>query len=209
MAFWTTEIRYIADNGVLYAVIRALNLTLLSNQELLRLLLGTQADYRAYAASLHPLFSASNGALQKRCAAARELVMRWLQEDLHHRSLLGRPAAVESYLRLYFSGREHESFVVLFLDAQNQLISAEELFRGTLTQTAVYPREILKAALRHNAAGVIFAHNHPSGLAEPSNADRRLTETLQKVLVLVDIKVLDHFIVAGSNALSFAEHGWL
>jgi DNA repair protein RadC len=195
--------------AALCVVALALNFTRLSNQELLRLLFGTKADYRAYASSLHALFSASGGPLQKRGAAARELVIRWLHEELHQRSLLGRPAAVEEYLRLYFSGREHESFVVLFLDAQNHLISAEELFRGTLTQTAVYPREILKAALRHNAAGVIFAHNHPSGLAEPSHADRRLTETLQKALVLVDIKVLDHFIVAGRHALSFAERGWL
>jgi len=186
-----------------------LNFTRLTNQELLRLLFGGHADYRAYECSLHPLFSASGSALQKRGAAARELVTRWLHEELHQQCLLARPAAVEEYLRLYFSDREHESFVVLFLDAQNHLISAEELFRGTLTQTAVYPREILKAALRHNAASVIFAHNHPSGLAQPSTADRRLTETLQKALVLVDIKVLDHIIVAGRSALSFAERGWL
>ncbi len=191
------------------AAVRALNLTRLTNQELLRLLFGSNADYHAYEASLHPLFSTSGGALQKRGAAARELVTRWLHEELHQRSLLAKPAAVEEYLRLYFSGREHESFVVLFLDAQNHLISVEELFRGTLTQTAVYPREILKVALHHNAAGVIFAHNHPSGMAHPSTADRRLTETLQKALDLVDIKVLDHFIVAGRSALSFAERGWL
>ncbi|MHB8354735.1 MAG: RadC family protein [Burkholderiales bacterium] len=186
-----------------------MNFSRLTNQELLRVLFGANADYGAYECSLHLLFSASGSVLQKRGAAARELVTRWLHEELHQHSLLARPAAVEEYLQLYFSGREHESFVVLFLDAQNHLISAEELFRGTLTQTAVYPREILKAALRHNAASVIFAHNHPSGLAQPSTADRRLTETLQKALVLVDIKVLDHFIVAGSNALSFAERGWL
>ena len=173
------------------------------------MLFGARADCRAYESSLHLLFSASGSALQKRGAAARELVIRWLHEELHRQSLLARPAVVEEYLRLYFNGREHESFVVLFLDAQNRLISAEELFRGTLTQTAVYPREILKTALRHNAASVIFAHNHPSGLAQPSTADRRLTETLQKALDLVDIRVLDHFIVAGGSALSFAERGWL
>ncbi len=188
---------------------RALNTVRLTNQELLKVLFGARADYRAYERSLHPLFSASETALQKRGAAARELVMRWLQEELQQQSLLAHPAAVEDYLRLYFTGREHESFVVLFLDAQNHLIGAEELFRGTLTQTAVYPREILKAALRHNAASVIFAHNHPSGMAQPSAADRRLTETLQKALVLVDIKVLDHFIVAGRRSVSFAERGWL
>ncbi len=181
----------------------------LTNQELLRVLFGSNADYRAYEKSLKPLFAASGSTLQKKGAAARELVMRWLNEELQKQCLLSRPAAVEEYLRLYFTGREYESFVVLFLDAQNHLIGVDELFRGTLTQTAVYPREILKAALQHNAAAVIFAHNHPSGLAQPSVADRRLTETLQKALVLVDIKVLDHFIVAGKSTLSFAERGWL
>ena len=100
-------------------------------------------------------------------------------------------------------------FVVLFLDAQNRVITYEELFRGTLTQTSVFPREVVKRALKSNAAAVVFAHNHPSGLAEPSRADEVLTQALKQALALVDVKVLDHFIVGGSSAMSFAERGLL
>jgi DNA repair protein RadC len=103
----------------------------------------------------------------------------------------------------------HEVFVALFLDAQNRVIAVEELFRGTLTQTSVYPREIVKSALARNAAAVIFAHNHPSGAAQPSQADELLTRNLKEALALVDVKVLDHFIVAGNQAVSFAERGLL
>ena len=99
--------------------------------------------------------------------------------------------------------------MALFLDAQNRVITIEELFRGTLTQTSVYPREVVKRALHHNAGGVILAHNHPSGVAEPSHADETLTQALRQALALVDIRVLDHFIVAGSGVLSFAERGLL
>src|SRR6266705_2171893 len=113
------------------------------------------------------------------------------------------------YVQLKLGGRAHEVFVALFLDAQNRLLAAEELFRGTLTQTSVYPREIVKTALHHNAAGVIFAHNHPSGVAEPSRADELLTQTLKQALSLVEIKTLDHFIVAGTRTVSFAERGLL
>jgi DNA repair protein RadC len=100
-------------------------------------------------------------------------------------------------------------FIVLLLDAQNRLIKAQELFRGTLSQTSVYPREVVKLSLAGNAAGVLFAHNHPSGLAEPSRADELLTQNLKSALALVDVKVLDHFIVAGTNTISFAERGLL
>jgi DNA repair protein RadC len=99
--------------------------------------------------------------------------------------------------------------MVLFLDAQNRVIATEELFSGTLTQTSVYPREVVKRALHHNAAAVIFAHNHPSGVAEPSRADELLTKALKEALALVDVKVLDHFVVAGNVAVSFAERGLL
>ena len=99
--------------------------------------------------------------------------------------------------------------MVVFLDAQNRVIATDEMFRGTLTQTSVYPREIVKAALQHNAAGVIFAHNHPSGMAEPSHADELLTRTLKDALAMVDCRVLDHFLIAGSALLSFAERGLL
>ena len=103
----------------------------------------------------------------------------------------------------------HEVFVAMFLDAQNRVIETEELFRGTLTQTSVYPREVVKRALHYNAGAVILAHNHPSGVAEPSHADETLTQALKQALALVDIRVLDHFIVAGSSVLSFAERGLL
>lgn len=123
---------------------------------------------------------------------------------------LGSPQAVRDYLRLCLADLEHEVFVVIFLDAQNRMIEARELFRGTLTQTSVYPREVVKAALRANAGAAIFAHNHPSGLCEPSRADEVLTSSLKSALALVDVKLLDHFIVAGSaSPLSFAERGLL
>ena len=122
---------------------------------------------------------------------------------------LTSPAATRDYLRLLLADREHEVFMVVFLDAQNRCIAADELFRGTLTQTSVYPREVLKAALRHNACAVILCHNHPSGNANPSRADELLTQALKQALALVDIRVLDHFVVAGGNFASFAERGLL
>jgi DNA repair protein RadC len=120
------------------------------------------------------------------------------------------PDAVRDYLRLHLSALAHEVFFALWLDAQNRLIAGEELFRGSLTQTSVYPREVVKKALSHNAAAVVLAHNHPSGVAEASGADQCLTRELKQALALVDVRVLDHFIVAGSSpALSFAERGLL
>jgi DNA repair protein RadC len=142
-------------------------------------------------------------------AAAMELVRRCLKEELHAGSALASPGAVRDYLRLAIAAREHEVFVCLWLDAQHRVVAIEELFRGTLTQTSVYPREIVKSALRANAAAVIFAHNHPSGVAQPSQADELLTRNLKEALALVEVKVLDHFIVAGNQAISFAERGLL
>jgi len=141
--------------------------------------------------------------------AALELARRALKEEISSRDALSSPRAVRDYLRLALAGREQEVFVVLLLDAQHRVIASEELFRGTLTQTSVYPREVVKCALKHNAAAVIFAHNHPSGVAEPSHADEILTRSLKAALALVDIQVLDHFIVAGSRTMSFAERGLL
>lgn len=141
--------------------------------------------------------------------AVLELARRSLREDLREASALTSPGAVRDYLRLALGGRPHEVFVCLFLDAQHRVVRVEELFRGTLAQTSVYPREVVKAALATNAAAVIFAHNHPSGVAQPSQADELLTRQLREALALVDIRVLDHFIVAGNQALSFAERGLL
>ena len=141
--------------------------------------------------------------------AALELARRALKEEISSRDALSSPRAVRDYLRLALAGREQEVFVVLLLDAQHRVIACEELFQGTLTQTSVYPREVVKCALKHNAAAVIFAHNHPSGVAEPSHADEILTRSLKTALALVDIQVLDHFIVAGTRTMSFAERGLL
>lgn len=135
--------------------------------------------------------------------------LKILDERIRTGPTLTSPATVRDYLRLLLSGREHEVFVCLWLDAQHRLLFAEEIFRGTLTQTSVYPREIVKAALKANAGAVIFAHNHPSGAAQPSQADELLTRNLKDALALVDVKVLDHFIVAGAHAIGFAERGLL
>jgi DNA repair protein RadC len=142
-------------------------------------------------------------------SAVLELARRSLAQELMQRPLFDSTTRVKEYLRLQIGGREHEVFVVLFLDAQNRLIRLEELFRGTLTQTSVYPREVVKRALDLNAAAVVLAHNHPSGAAEPSRADEFLTQTLKSALGLIDVRVLDHLVVTRSEAVSFAERGLL
>lgn len=144
-----------------------------------------------------------------RLVAGVEIARRLLREEVTHGSALTSPEAVRDYLRLSLASLPHEAFVVLFLDSQHRLLAADELFRGTLAQTSVYPREIVKAALARNAAAVIFAHNHPSGVAEPSRADELLTQALKQALALVDIRTLDHFVVAGHRVVSFAERGLL
>ena len=133
--------------------------------------------------------------------------LKMLEERLRSGASLTSTSAVRNYLQLLLHDREHEVFVCLWLDSQHRVIGTEEIFRGTLTQTSVYPREIVKAALKQNAAAVIFAHNHPSGVAQPSQADELLTRNLKDALELVEVKVLDHFIVAGAHAISFAERG--
>lgn len=180
------------------------NITLLSQ------LLGTRAAKRLYRGVLSPLFQDARDERSKHhetLAVARELVWRWLGEELRHREVLSSPEAVRNYLRLMFVGEEREIFAALFLDSQNRLIAGEKLFFGTLAQTSVYPREVVKRALVLNAGAVIFAHNHPSGVAEPSRADELLTQSLKQALALVDIRTLDHFVIAGSATTSFAERG--
>ena len=145
----------------------------------------------------------------QRLLAARELIKRSLAEGFRNADALTSPQSVREYLRISLMGRGHEVFMVLFLDAQHRLIEAEEMFRGTLTQTSVYPREVVKRSLYFNAAAVIFAHNHPSGVAQPSQADELLTRSLKEALALVDIKVLDHFVIGGNAVMSFAERGLL
>ncbi len=141
--------------------------------------------------------------------AVLEMSRRALKEDMQSGDVLNSPRAVREYLQLSLRARHQEVFVALFLDAQHRVIASEELFQGTLTQTSVYPREVVKRALYHNAAAIIFAHNHPSGVAEPSQSDQVLTDALMQALQLVDVRVIDHFIVAGASCLSFAEKGML
>jgi DNA repair protein RadC len=142
-------------------------------------------------------------------AAAIELANRSIGERLKESAALASPGAVRDYLRLALGGKPHEMFLCIWLDAQHRVIKFDELSRGTLTQTSVYPREVVKSALAANAAAVIFAHNHPSGAAQPSQADELLTRNLKEALALVEVKVLDHFIIAGNHAISFAERGLL
>jgi len=142
-------------------------------------------------------------------AAVMEMARRALREKLDRGAALTSPQSVRDYLRLKLQERPHEVFVAVFLDAQNRVHAVEELFRGTLTQTSVYPREVVKQALAHNAAAVILAHNHPSGAAEPSRADEFLTQTLKSALALVDVRVLDHLVVGQAAVVSFAERALL
>jgi DNA repair protein RadC len=138
-----------------------------------------------------------------------ELARRALIAQLVERPVFDSPTAVRDYLRLQLADLGHEVFAVLFLDAQHRLLVYEPLFRGTLTQTSVYPREVLKRALALNAAAVILAHNHPSGVAEPSRADEFLTQQLKTALALIDVRVLDHLVVGRQGTVSFAERGLL
>lgn len=139
--------------------------------------------------------------------AVLELARRALAEELKEKPLFETPQSVRDYLQLQLGSRPHEIFAVLFLDSQHRLITLEEMFRGTLTQTSVYPREIVIRALALNSASVVLAHNHPSGAARPSRADESLTQTLKAALALVDVRVLDHFVVTRSQAVSMAELG--
>ncbi|MBA3625931.1 MAG: DNA repair protein RadC [Methylibium sp.] len=142
-------------------------------------------------------------------AAVLEIARRTLVERLSAAPVFDAPQTVRDYLRLQLAGLQHEVFAVLFLDSQQRLLAFEELFRGTLSQASVYPREVVKRALALNAAAAILAHNHPSGVAEPSRADEVLTQTLKAALALVDVRVLDHFVVSRGGVVSFAERGLL
>ena len=149
---------------------------------------------------------------QYRPARAEEVLSRArrvLSQRVRRGATMSSPQAVKDFLSLEIGVLEHEVFCVLFLDAQHRIIALKQMFRGTVTQTSVYPREVVKEALGCNAAAVILAHNHPSGADEPSRADEFLTQTLKTALALVDVRVLDHLVVAGADACSFAERGLL
>jgi len=142
-------------------------------------------------------------------AAVIEMARRALAQPLRQRPVFDAPQKVKEYVALHLGARVQEVFAVLFLDGQHRLIELEVLFQGTLTQTSVYPREVVRQAMKHNAGAVILAHNHPSGVAEPSRADEHLTQTLKSALQLVDVRVLDHLVVGQGTVVSFAERGLL
>lgn len=140
--------------------------------------------------------------------AAIRGALRILEQHMRYNAVeLSSPQVVADYLKMRFAGLEHEEFHMIFLDAQNKVIVTERMFIGSLTQTGIYPREVVKKALEHNAAAVILSHNHPSGMAEPSRADEMITTNLKQALGLIDVRVLDHLIIAGSAHYSFAERG--
>ncbi|ENM6578571.1 DNA repair protein RadC [Vibrio fluvialis] len=141
--------------------------------------------------------------------AVLEMTQRYLAETLKRGEALTSPQQTKLYLSSVLRDRQREAFYILFLDNQHRVIRDEVLFEGTIDAASVYPREVVKRALHHNAAALILAHNHPSGVAEPSQADRRITQRLTDALALVDIRVLDHFVVGDGDVVSFAERGWI
>lgn len=166
-----------------------------------RLLSASQADFCA----VKGLGQARFVQLQ----AVLELSKRYLQQQMQRDTVFNQPATVKRYLQHAIQKEQREIFLLLYLDSQHRLIKTESLFSGTIDASPVYPRIVVQQALAHNAAAVILAHNHPSGVAEPSQADRTITERVVQALMLVDIKVLDHFIVGDADVISFAERGWL
>ena len=189
-----TELRRLPDRELLHRVVGDGALGITSLAKAFGLQLGDDTGY-------------SSGSGHQLLLCARELMSRALAESIQCRPTLGQPRAVQDFLRLKIGGLPYESFWVLFMDSQVRLISAEELFRGTLTQTSVYPREIVKRALHFNAGSVILAHNHPSGISQPSRADEALTNAIKASLALVDVRVLDHIIVGEGETASMAAMG--
>ena len=176
---------------------------------LLSLLLGKRTANRVYRGSLADLFLDDTlpDDVKARLRASRELVQRSLLEDMRRQPVLQNPRAVRDYLAVHYAGQEREIFGVMFLDNRHRLIAVEEMFLGTVDGASVHPREVVKRALKVNAAAVILAHNHPSGVAEPSQADELITVRIRDALALVDIRVLDHLIVGGTTVTSLAERG--
>lgn len=176
-------------------------------QQLLDSFGGLAGLLQAGADDLKRVKGLGGSAKRAQLVAVLELARRAMAEQLAERTVFEAPDSVKRYLQLHLAGRPHEVFAALFLDSQHRLVALEELFRGTLNQTSVYPREVVQRALHHRAAAVVLAHNHPSGSVEPSRADEALTKTLKAALALVDVRVLDHIIVGPGQALSMAERG--
>ncbi len=209
------------NHGLVHYVEDAMhgNIETRSTRELLVSLLGEKDTAALYTGTLSPLFYAGEhmptyqGVRQRRAQtklrSAHELMKRLLAESLPEREVLSDPTRVREYLRMHFGSLEHEVFAMMYLDTRHRFIELETLFRGTIDAAAVYPREVVKSALRHNAAAVIAIHNHVSGHPEPSTADRALTRRLSDALSLVDIRMLDHLVVGQEGTVSFAERGWL
>jgi DNA repair protein RadC len=178
-------------------------------QELLDHFGGLSGLLQAGADDLKVIKGMGGDAKRAEVIAVLELARRAMAERLKERAVFDSPGAVKEYLQMHIGSRPYEVFAVLFLDAQHRLIVLEELFRGTLAQTSVYPREVVMRALHHNAAAVVLSHNHPSGSIEPSRADESLTQTLRAALSLIDVRVLDHVIVSAGQSFSMAEKGLL
>ncbi len=181
------------------------------NLHLLQLLLGKRTAKRVYRGSLTDLYLDETlpEDVKMRLKATRELVQRWMLEDMRQQPVLANPRSVSEYLAVHYAGQQREVFGCLFLDNRHRLIRFDEVFHGTIDGASVHPREVVKLALARNAAAVILAHNHPSGVAEPSQADELITVRLRDALALVDIRVLDHLVVGGNVVVSFAERGLL
>lgn len=194
----------------------AMNLELLSCQQLEAMLLGERSMHLHAAPLALPRKRQQSGSgdsrsrtIKRHLAVARELLIRRQHADLVGRCLLDGPRHAKDYLRLYFAGLEHEVFVAVMLDCRHRVLECRELFRGTLTQTSVYPREVVKAAMEAGAGAILLAHNHPSGSCDASSADELLTAKLKAALDLVDVRVIDHLVFGGGNFYSFAEQGVL
>ena len=182
----------------------------ITNEDFLRLLIGNRQAKELSTASLSTLFAPQPPSpMHAKLFAARELVFRWLTEELEDRPVFQHEYVVRQYLQMYFAGKDRETFLVLFLDSQLRLCSAEELFVGTINQAQVYPREVLRRAIANNATAIVIAHNHPSGRMEPSDTDLQLTDDLQKALAYIDVRLIDHFIVGHGTAMSFLQQGLL
>ena len=178
-------------------------------QEVLDSFGGLAGLLHASADDLKRIKGLGGSAKRAELVAVLELARRALAEQLRTQPVFETPGAVKDYVQLQLGQRPHEVFAALFLDSQHRLIALEELFRGTLSQTSVYPREVALRALHHHAAAVVLTHNHPSGSVQPSRADEVLTQTLKTALALLDVRVLDHVIVGPGQALSMAEQGLL
>ncbi|EJL67446.1 DNA repair protein RadC [Variovorax sp. Varisp85] len=178
-------------------------------QQLLERFGGLSGLLHTGAEELKTIKGMGGSAKRSELIAVLELARRAMGERLRERTVFDSPDAVKQYLQLHIGSRPYEVFAVVFLDVQHRMIALEEMFRGTLTQTSVYPREVVTRAIHHQAAAVVLAHNHPSGNIEPSRADESLTQTLRAALALVDVRVLDHIIVSPGQSFSMAEKGVL